>query len=69
MFFPFVKNDVVLIKLNVLGGLEICSPRKIFNGSTSETVSEHLDGESLSVMPPPPMKPCASMCTVLIDPV
>ena len=51
MFFPFVKNDVVLIKLNVLGGVEICSPRKVFNGST---VSEHLNGESLSVMPPPP---------------
>ena len=30
MFFPFVKNDVVLIKLNVLGGVEICSPRKLF---------------------------------------
>ena len=51
-FFPFVKNNV-LIKLIMLGGSGGMLSKENLNGSTSETASEHLDGESQSVMPPP----------------
>ena len=40
IFFPSVKNDVVLINFIILGGVwGYAPPGKFFNISTSETVS------------------------------